>query len=81
MKKNVLIAALVLLTSFFAIFAKIKANEADLQKLSALENLVLAKENQAAAQAQEEKAVQAAAKLAIAKQKVDELERALEVCE
>ncbi|WP_422360326.1 hypothetical protein [Reichenbachiella sp.] len=81
MTKNILIGVLAGIAVFAFVFARIKANEADLQKLSALENLVVAKENQTKAEAQEEKAVQAAAKLAIAQQKVDELERALEVCQ
>lgn len=81
MRKNILIAALAAMAVFAFLFARIKAEEAEIQKLEALENQVFALENREKANAQAQKTEEVAAQLAIFEQQVDELERALEVCQ
>ncbi|MEP3389223.1 MAG: hypothetical protein ABJO02_13600 [Reichenbachiella sp.] len=81
MAKNILLVSLLVVAIVSVIFANRKANEAEIQKLMTLESQVLALENEAKAKEQEKKAIEAASIHAIAKRKVDELERALEVCQ
>ncbi|MDW3209067.1 MAG: hypothetical protein R8N23_04325 [Reichenbachiella sp.] len=80
MKKNILIGVLAALVCYSIVIANGKASEAELQRVSALENLVVAMENENKAKVQEQAATKAAAEALIARRKVEELQRALEVC-
>lgn len=78
--KNILIIVLVLAAVGAMVFANIMANEADLQKLAALENLVFALENGERVRAEEQKAVEAASMARMYQRQVDELTYELKIC-
>ncbi|SMD36980.1 hypothetical protein SAMN04488029_3173 [Reichenbachiella faecimaris] len=81
MKKNLLIIFLVLLVAFLGTFANIKSNDADKQKIMALENKILVLENYEKAKKEEQKAAKAAAMARIHQRRADELTYELEICE
>lgn len=64
---------------FFVVYANIKANEAEKQTIQAELNLELAKENEAKAKEEEQKAVEAAAKARIAERKALEEKKAADI--
>lgn len=80
MKKNILIGLLALVSVFFVVYANIKANEAEKQRLQAELNIKLAYEQEAKAKAQEQKATEAAAKALIEQKKAENLEEQLKNC-
>lgn len=80
MLKNVVIAVLVLATGFCIVQARNKADEAQIQKLAALENYVLALENAEKAKKAEQKAVESAAMARIHQRRAEELSYELGIC-
>lgn len=80
MIKNIIIGVLSLFIVFFVLYANIKANEAEKQVIMAQRNLELAKENEAKAKAEEQKAVEAAALALIEQKKAEELQKQLDDC-
>ena len=81
MKKNILIVLLILVSAFFALFAKIKANEAEKAANEAQVNLVLAQENAQRADIEMEKALHAAADAVRQQHEAERLMAALQECQ
>lgn len=80
MIKNITIGVLSFLIVFFVLFANIKANEAEKIAIQSELNLKLAKENEAKAREQEQKAVEMAARAMIEQSKAEELQAQLAEC-
>ncbi|MEO9805774.1 MAG: hypothetical protein ABJF04_21130 [Reichenbachiella sp.] len=77
MIKNIIIGVLSLLIIFFAVFAKIKADEAEKQTMSAKVNLEYAQKNLDMAKADQQQVLEVAVQ---ASKRVKELEQQLEEC-
>jgi len=80
MTKNLFIGLLFLVTVFLSVFASIKREEANHQKLQAIENQILALENHEKAKWEEQKATEAVARAFIASRKAEELQAQLDNC-
>lgn len=80
MAKNITIGVLSSLIVFFVLLARIRTREAEVQTILAEYNLQLARESEAKAKAEEQKAVEAAALALIEQKKAEELQKQLDDC-